>query len=166
MLSNVLYLFLQLLLMGIKEEIQQEKFSSNLQMAVVNLIYTANWMRDQQQHILKDYEILVQHYNVLRIVMGQDPKPAFPGQIKNVLLDKGRDLTRLIDKLVSLKYLNRNVCESNRRMVEIVITDQGKKVANEIGKKLAKDMQKRFNLSEKEALQLSELLDKLRTGKY
>ena len=152
--------------MGIKEEIQQEKFSSNLQMAVVNLIYTANWMRDQQQHILKDYEILVQHYNVLRIVMGQDPKPAFPGQIKNVLLDKGRDLTRLIDKLVSLKYLNRNVCESNRRMVEIVITDQGKKVANEIGKKLAKDMQKRFNLSEKEALQLSELLDKLRTGKY
>ena len=98
--------------------------------------------------------------------MGQDPKPAFPGQIKNVLLDKGRDLTRLIDKLVSLKYLNRNVCESNRRMVEIVITDQGKKVANEIGKKLAKDMQKRFNLSEKEALQLSELLDKLRTGKY
>ena len=151
--------------MGIKEEIKQEKFNSNVQMAVVNVIYTANWMRDQQQHILNDYGILIQHYNVLRIVMGKHPKPAYPGQIKEVMLDKGRDLTRLIDKLVAMGYLQRNVCESNRRMVEVVITAKGKNIADEIGKKLAVDMKERFDLSEKEAGQLSDLLDKLRAKK-
>jgi MarR family 2-MHQ and catechol resistance regulon transcriptional repressor len=155
-------LWLQLLLMGIKEEINQKKFKSNAEMALVNILYTSNWMKDRQQGFLKEYNILTQHYNVLRIVNGNKSNVVYPGQIKEVMLDRGRDLTRLIDKLVSIELLSRQVCDNNRRMVEISITPKGRKVVEELGNKLSKEMKSFFNLSEKEALQLSELLDKLR----
>ena len=148
--------------MGIKEEIKQEKFTSNSQMAIVNLIYTSNWLRDHQLKILSEFDILIQHYNVIRIVKGKHPKIVYPGQIKEVILDKGRDLTRLIDKLVNMNYLIRNICENNRRMVEISITPKGLKVVDAIEKKLSIELKNYFKLSEKDALELSNLLDKLR----
>lgn len=148
--------------MGIKEEIKQEKFTSNAQMAMVNLMYTSNWLRDHQLKILSEYDILIQHYNVLRIVKGKHPKVVFPGQIKDVMLDKGRDLTRLIDKLVNMNYLIRNICENNRRMVEIGITPEGLKLADTIEVKFATELRQFFKLSEKDALALSNLLDQLR----
>jgi MarR family transcriptional regulator, 2-MHQ and catechol-resistance regulon repressor len=148
--------------MGIKEEIKQDKFKSNAEMAMVNILYTFNWLKDRQQNTLKQHKILTQHYNILRIVNGSKSKVVFPGQIKEVMLDRGRDLTRLIDKLVTLGLLSRQHCDSNRRMIEISITQKGQKVVNDIGKKISKEMKDFFKLSESEALQLSDLLDKLR----
>ncbi|MFT6745994.1 MAG: MarR family 2-MHQ and catechol resistance regulon transcriptional repressor [Glaciecola sp.] len=148
--------------MGIKEEIKQEKFKSNAQMALVNILYTFNWLKDRQQGVLKKHNILTQHYNVLRIVNGNKSNVVFPGQIKEVMIDRGRDLTRLIDKLVSLDLLCRQHCDSNRRMIEISITQKGRDVVEEIGEEISLEMKDFFKLSETEALQLSNLLDKLR----
>lgn len=148
--------------MGIKEEIKQDKFKSNKEMALVNILYTHNWVRDEQQDTLKKHNILSQHYNILRIVKGKHPKVVFPGEIKEVMLDKGRDLTRLIDKLVTLGYLNRNICEANRRMVEISITQKGIDIVEVVGAEMSKGMEKFISINEEEALQLSNLLDKLR----
>ena len=148
--------------MGIKEEIKQDKFHSNKQMALVNIMYTSNWIRDLQQEVFKKHDILPQHYNILRIVNGKHPEVVFPGQIKSVMLDKGRDLTRLIDKLVCLNYLSRHLCDSNRRKVEVSITEEGIQVANLINLDITQNMNKHMPLTEKEALELSDLLDKTR----
>lgn len=148
--------------MGIKAAIKQENFKSNTEMAMVNILYTYNWINGQQQKAFKKHEILVQHFNILRIVKGKHPKVVFPGQIKEVMLDPGRDLTRLIDKLVTLGYLQRQLCDSNRRMVEISITPEGEKVVEDINLELTSFMKNKMKLSEEEALQLSDLLDKLR----
>lgn len=147
--------------MGLKEDIKQSKFASNKSMAMINVIYTYNWLRDLGQPINKKFGILSQHYNVLRIVRGRNPEPVSPGEIKEVMLDKGRDLTRLIDKLVSLGLLDRKLCEHNRRKMEITITKKGLDLVEEVAIENEKVF-KALNVSEEEAEVLSGLLDKMR----
>ena len=92
---------------------------------------------------------------------GSHPKPVTPGYIKEVMLDKGRDLTRLVDKLVKLNYLERRLCEHNRRKMEITITKTGLDLIDVISKD-SEPLFKAQPLTEEESLQLSNLLDKLR----
>ena len=147
--------------MGFKEEIKS-KFESNQLMAAVNIIYTSNWLRDVSLPIYKKYNILSQHYNILRIVNGSYPDSVSPGYIKEVMLDKGRDLTRLVDKLVNLGYVERSLCKDNRRKMKITITKSGTEIIENIGKEI-NNLYTSYNLSEQEAIKLSELLDKLRS---
>lgn len=149
--------------MKIEEAIKQSKFENNYQKAIINIIYTANWLRDQQEEFFKIHDILPQHYNVLRIVKGKHPKVISPGEIKEVMLDKGNDVTRLVDKLVKRGFLERKTCENNRRKIDIAITSKGIdfiKSMNEPFKKQINEIKKQLN--EKEADQLSNLLDKFR----
>ena len=147
--------------MGFKEEIKSN-FDSNQLMAAVNIIYTSNWLRDVSSPIYKKYNILSQHYNILRIVNGSYPNSVSPGYIKEVMFDKGRDLTRLVDKLVSLGYVERNLCKDNRRKMKITITEIGTKIIENIGEEI-NTLYTSYNLSEEEAIKLSELLDKIRS---
>lgn len=149
--------------MKIEKVIKQTKFESSVQKAFINIIYTANQLRDMQKEIFEAYDILPQHYNVLRIIKGKHPKPISPGEIKEVMLDKAPDITRLLDKLVKLGWINRNTCMDNRRKIDITLTQKGlnklEKI-NRIVKAKIKKMQK--NINEKEAEVLSDLLDKFR----
>ncbi len=147
--------------MSFKEEIKS-KFDSNQLMAAVNIIYTSNWIRDISLPIYKKHNILSQHYNILRIVNGSFPNSVSPGYIKEVMLDKGRDLTRLVDKLVKLGYVERNLCKDNRRKMKITITQPGTDIMNIIGTEINNLFTGR-NLNKDEANQLSNLLDKLRS---
>ena len=147
--------------MGFKEEIKS-KFDSNQLMAAVNIIYTSNWLRDVSLPIYKKYNILSQHYNILRIVNGSYPNSVSPGYIKEVMLDKGRDLTRLVDKLVNLGYVERSLCKDNRRKMKITITKSGTEIIDNIGEEI-NTLYSSYNLSEEESIKLSELLDKLRS---
>lgn len=151
--------------MSIAEDIKQKSFKDSWTKARINLIYTSNWMRDQYTTIFKKYGILQQHYNVLRIVNGKSPKPAFPSHILDVMLDKKRDLTRLVDKLVKKGLLRRQVCATNRRMVEIYITDAGKALLEDMTQDMTSVDNTLANLSQEEAEQLSQLLDKWRGSK-
>lgn len=149
--------------MKIEQAIKQSKFESPFQKAVINIIYTANWLRDQQTELFKQHEILPQHYNVLRIVNGKHPKSVSPGDIKEVMLDKGNDVTRLVDKLVKMGFLKRSLCEENRRKIDINLTDKGVKFLKEVNEPMRKQYHNiKKVLSEKEAETLSNLLDKLR----
>jgi DNA-binding MarR family transcriptional regulator len=142
--------------------IKQKRFDSKKEKVLVNLLYTTNWIRDNHAKIFKKYKILGQHYNVLRIVNGQDPNPVSPGYILDVMLDKKRDLTRLVDKLVRLGYLSRKISKFNRRMVDITITQEGKKVMGEIKEKLHVWMDQNLDISDEDAEVLSKFLDRLR----
>ena len=154
---------LSLLRMSIEQDIKQASFKTSLEKAVVNVLYTYNWLRDQSQDVYKPYGIKMQHYNVLRILKGKHPESLSPGEIKEVMLDKAPDLTRLLDKLVGMKLVKRDICPENRRRMDVNITNTGIQILE----KLTKDQKKKNidianRLSESEAEQLSNLLDKIR----
>jgi DNA-binding MarR family transcriptional regulator len=149
--------------MKIEQAIKQYKFESNVQKAFVNLMYTANQLRDTQKIIFEPFDILPQHFNILRIIKGKHPNAISPGEIKEVMLDKAPDITRLLDKLVKLGLINRQTCNQNRRKIDITLTQKGLNELKKLNESVAaytKKLEK--NISEKEAAILSNLLDKLR----
>jgi DNA-binding MarR family transcriptional regulator len=149
--------------MKFEEAIHQKKFNSPLQKAVLNLVYTANWFRDQQRTIFKDHPIEPQHFNVLRIIKGRHPEPVCPGDIKAVMLDKAPDITRLCDRLVKLGWVRREVAGDDRRKVEIRLTAKGLKDLGAMNAEIERSAnQWKGRLTDAEAEKLSALLDKLR----
>lgn len=142
--------------------IKQSKFTDGFQKAMINVIYTANHFRDTHAPIFQKYKIQSQHFNVLRILKGRHPEPITPGYIKEVILDKGRDITRLIDKLETLGWVARKTCNINKRNIKLSLTDSGLEHINQISIEVkAKDKDIR-TMSEEEYLLLSNLLDKMR----
>ena len=148
--------------MNILEAINQKSFNSSFEKAVVNLVYTHNWYRDKYQGVYKTYGFKMQHYNILRILKGSYPKALSPGEIKEVMLDKAPDLTRLIDKLVEMDLVDRHICPDNRRKMDVLITIKGRQILSDLNKNQKKVQSQPNPLTEAEAEQLSSLLDKLR----
>lgn len=148
--------------MKIGEEINQKKFESNFHMAHLNLMYTYNWFQDKTKDIMKSYEITSQQYNVLRILRGKGKESCSAGEIKNVMIDKSPDLTRLIDRLIAKDYVSRCVCPDNRRKLDIMITDKGLKLLKKMDPSLKEFSENLNKISDKEAIELSRILDKMR----
>lgn len=148
--------------MKFEDQIQQTAFRNNFIKAILNLKYTASWYNAMEVEVFKKHGILAQHFNVLRIVKGAHPEPVSPGKILEVMLDSGRDLTRLVDKLVKLGLLSRSTCPSNRRKVDINITEDGIKLTDSVSEEIDTFVDRLGSLTDDESLQLSTLLDKLR----
>lgn len=148
--------------MEIEKVIRQEKFKDGFQKAYINLIYTANYFRDTHVNIFASNGIQGNHFNILRILKGKYPEPVSPGYIKEVMLDKGCDLTRLVSKLVYLGLVNRDVCPGNKRKMDVSLTPKGYEVVEKISKEVNESDMQLKTLTEKEYLQLSNLLDKMR----
>ena len=148
--------------MEIEKVIKQTRFRDSYRKALVNLLYTSNHFRDINQAIFKKYEIQGQHYNLLRILKGKYPDPVTPGYIKEVMLDKGTDLTRLIDKLQRKGWVERKVCSKNKRQMDVSISSLGINLLESITEEVSiqDDLNKR--LTEDEYETLSQLLDKMR----
>ncbi|HAI56897.1 MAG: hypothetical protein P8H42_08665, partial [Saprospiraceae bacterium] len=148
--------------MNFEDQIRQTKFRNNFLKAILNLKYTSSLYNSKEVEVFKKYGILAQHFNVLRIVRGVYPDSVSPGKILEVMLDSGRDLTRLVDKLVKLGLLIRSTCPYNRRRVDINITEEGLALTEKIGKDVDVFLDSIETLTDKESEQLSNLLDKLR----
>ncbi len=149
--------------MRIEQAINQRKFKDDYHKIVVNLLFTGNWLRDALGANLKEHGLLPQHYNALRIIKGRHPEPVSAGDIKDVMLDKASDVTRLLDKLEKLEYVQRRLCPHNRRKMDISITPQGLKLLSDVDvlmDSFYEDLADR--ISEEEAAVLSDLLDKIR----
>lgn len=147
--------------MKIEEEIRT-KFESLQQKVGINIIYTSNWLNDKMNEVFKQFDVTPQQYNVLRILNGSYPKALCAGEIKAVMLDKNPDLTRLSDRLLAKGLIERELNEENRRQVLIKITTKGLELLQEIRPAIKKQSRSFSNLSDAEANQLSDLLDKLR----
>ncbi|MEO1032433.1 MAG: MarR family transcriptional regulator [Bacteroidota bacterium] len=135
------------------------KFENNRVKALLNIIYTANWINSCQNEFFKDYGISPQQYNILRILRGAG-EPLKVQTIKDRMLERSPNATRLMDKLCAKNYIERLSSEHDRRVVKIVITKEGKDLLKSIPNNLNKELLK--NISEEEAEQLSNLLDKMR----
>ena len=127
--------------------------------ALLNIIYTANWISSKQNAFFKPYGISPQQFNILRILRGAGE--AIKVQtIKERMLERAPNATRLMDKLCDKELIERSQCSGDRRIVHINITKKGLELLDKISKQMKSDYLE--NLSEKEAMVLSDLLDKIR----
>jgi len=148
--------------MDIGAVIRQQKFTDAYQKCIINLYFTSNYFRDAHLKVFKPYDIQGQHFNILRILRGKHPEAVSPGYIKEVMLDKGSDLTRLIDKLIALGWAERKICPQNRRKMDITLTESGLCAIDEISHKVLDFDKGVRNLTDEEYDTLSQLLDKMR----
>ena len=84
--------------MGIENDINQAKFRNDYQKAIINFIYTFNWMNEKMKSILEREDITPQQFNILRILRGAG-KPISTLQIRQRMLDKMSDTSRIVDRL-------------------------------------------------------------------
>ncbi|MEQ6118816.1 MarR family transcriptional regulator [Reichenbachiella sp. MALMAid0571] len=148
--------------MKLEEEIKQAKFQDEWQKALLNIMYTGNWLTDNFMVISKKYAINDQHYNILRILRGKYPNCICPGEIKEVLVNKRGDLTRLLDKLVKMELVDRNINAENRRMVDVIITQKGLNLLAEMDPDVNQVENIKAHISEEDAKVLNDILDKIR----
>lgn len=135
------------------------KFANNRVKALLNIIYTANWITSNQNEFFKTYGISPQQYNILRILKGAG-EPINVQTIKDRMLERSPNATRLMDKLCAKNYIERCPSEHDRRVVKIAITTAGQTFLDAIPNNFNRELLK--NLNEEEAEQLSNLLDKMR----
>ncbi len=135
------------------------RFPSKKVKALLNIIYTANWINNHQNTFFRPFGISPQQFNILRILKGAN-KPIKVQTIKERMLERSPNATRLMDKLCDKQLIERLSCPDDRRVVHINITEKGLALLQEISKNSKKDLLE--NLTETEAVQLSNLLDKMR----
>lgn len=147
--------------MGIEKDIQQDSFRNDYQKAIINLIYTFNWVRDQMQGQLADHLLTMQQYNILRILRGAK-QPLSTLQIRERMLDKMSDTSRIVDRLIVKELVKKTTCKRDKRLVDVVITERGLTLLKELDTYSAQMDKVLGNLTETEAKQLNLLLDKVR----
>jgi DNA-binding MarR family transcriptional regulator len=147
--------------MKLEEEIRQSKFKTPYQKAVVNLIFTSNWLLNKHQELFRPYGITPQQFNILRILKGQYPTGISGTEIKSRMLDKNSDISRLLDRLVKKNLVERRSCPNDKRASDIFITGEGLTLLENLSK-VQKEIDAVLKLSEEEAVILSDLLDKSR----
>lgn len=148
--------------MKLEEEIKQKTFSNPYHRLTLNIMFTASWLNTQTIRVLKPFGITPQQYNVLRILRGQNQKPASVGLIQERMIDKSSNASRLIDKLVEKKLIDRKTCPDDRRQMDVKINQKGIDLLLEIEPHI-KQMDTVFkSLTEEEAKLAGDLLDKLR----
>jgi DNA-binding MarR family transcriptional regulator len=148
--------------MQIEQEIHSTKFEDNYHKAVINVNYTYSWLNNILRGEFEKHNLTPQQFNVLRILRGQYPNPATVNLIKERMLDKMSDASRIVDRLVQKGLVSRCTNNKDRRAVDIRISDSGLEILSKMdGQFKTKEILKN-NLTEEEAGQLSDLLDKFR----
>lgn len=131
---------------------------------VINLGYTTRLLEETISSILKEYDISVPQYNVMRILKGQKGKPASLACIQERMVDKNSNISRLVDKLIAKELVKRRLCPTNRRTVEIEITPNGLDLLTTLDPLTEQaNSENTANLSQQECIQLNDLLNKMRT---
>jgi len=148
--------------MKIEEEIKQKKFSSEFHKATLNVIVTASWVSNHIHNTLKPFGISQEQYNVLRILRGQHPDPCTLGTISERMVNKMSNATRLVDKLKIAGYVSRETCPTNRRKVDIAISDSGLKMLAEIDPILMAKFEEIQYVEDAELAKLNDILDNMR----
>ncbi|MFC3810141.1 MarR family winged helix-turn-helix transcriptional regulator [Lacihabitans lacunae] len=149
--------------MSLEKEIKQTRpFSSKKEKAIVNIIYTNNWIFLNYSKNLKKYDISNQQYNVLRILNGQNGKPITINEIIERMLDKMSNASRLVDKLLAKGLVSREQRQGNRRACDVILTEKGKLFLEEVKTDMNLNEDKMSPLTDEEFDTLNELLDKMR----
>ncbi len=149
--------------MRLEDEIKQEKFKSEHQKLIINILFSYSWLNAKNVKRLQPFGISWQQFNVLRILRGQYPKSITNKSITERMLDKTSNATRLVDKLILKGLASREPNASDRRAVDVVITEEGLKLLEKIDKVELEWIEDLNQLTVEEAKELNRLLDKMRS---
>ena len=148
--------------MKLEEEIAQQKFAGEQQKAMINLLFTYHWAVSKMKSDFKPYDITMQQFNILRILRGQMPNPCTVNILKERMLDKMCDASRMVDRLLQTGFIERCVNKKDRRAVDIKISTEGLALLAKFD--AMADPNKLFSaLTDLEAKTLNQLLDKVRS---
>jgi DNA-binding MarR family transcriptional regulator len=148
--------------MSLEQDIKQEKFYNEFEKAAVNILFTASWLYNINSSRLKPHAITPEQYNVLRILRGSHPKALMLADVTCRMIDKSSNATRLVEKLRQKGLLKREICENNRRQVDISISEIGLGVLKKIDVEAETWLDTLKVISKVEAQELNRILDKLR----
>ena len=148
--------------MQLEKEIHQKKFKSEHTKAALNVLFTASWISLRYTQFFRRFSLTTPQFNVLRILRGQHPKPATISLITERMLDRTSNASRIVDKLVQKGLVDRRVCPSDRRSVDVLINDAGLALLKELDAHEHEFEKQTIALTRQEAEELNRLLDKLR----
>jgi DNA-binding MarR family transcriptional regulator len=148
--------------MTLEKDISQRSFRNLNQKSIVNLIYTYNWVVEKIKEFLLAEDITLQQYNILRILRGSFPEPLSTLQIRDRMLDKMSDTSRIVDRLLMKGLVRKNTSKTDKRLVEVYITDEGKALLAKLDQQNEQMDNVIKGLSEEEMNVFNNLLDKIR----
>lgn len=148
--------------MSLEDDIRQPSFRNEHQKGIINMIYTCNWIVERQKNFLDQENITLQQFNILRILRGSYPKPISTLQIRERMLDKMSDTSRIVDRLVIKELASKKSSLTDKRLVDIAITSKGIAMLERLDRKNEEMDSLLQALSEHEVKILNQLLDKIR----
>lgn len=145
------------------EEAIQAKIPSPHMKVIINLRFTANYVGGMQNAFMSEFGLTMPQFNILRILRGAGEEITV-NTIKDRMIEKSPNTTRLMDKLIDKGLICRSRCNEDRRVVYIKITNEGLDILKKIDVRFEKEQDKFIpqNLTDEECHLLSDLLDKLR----
>jgi DNA-binding MarR family transcriptional regulator len=148
--------------MSINQDIkQQRQFRNEHHKATVNVLFSSNWLMENIKQFLQKEDITPQQYNILRILRGNG-KPLSTLQIRERMLDKMSDTSRIVDRLLKKSLVEKKTSQTDKRLVDVTISSKGLELLERLDKNNSKLDGILFNLSPDEAKTLNNLLDKMR----
>ena len=143
------------------EERVQANFSSEQQKVIINLRITSNVIAAYQQQFMDHFDLTMPQFNILRILRGAKG-PINVNTVKERMIERSPNTTRLMDKLIDKGLIERIRCEQDRRVVYVNISESGQELLSHIDGTADFSHLTHPMISDEEAAQLSDLLDKLR----
>ena len=148
--------------MGIEQDIQQASFRNEFQKMGINLLFTANWLNEQIGKILSEEGVTQQQYNILRILRGS-ATPLSTLKIRERMLDKMSDTSRIVDRLIAKELVVKNTCDKDKRLVDITLSPKGLDLVDQLDQFNDRIDALLKGINETEAATLNQILDKIRT---
>lgn len=148
--------------MRIEEVIKQKEFRSDAHKAMVNLIFTSSQILNRISDVTENYGITRQQYNVLRILRGRFPGAASVNEIKNRMLDRMSDCSRLVDRLAAKGLIQKSLCPTDKRSVDITISNEGLDLLDRMEPAVSSVESIFSEFTQGEVSRFNEMLDRLR----
>ena len=148
--------------MGIEQDIQQPNFRNEFQKMGINLLFTANWLNEQIGKMLSEEGVTQQQYNILRILRGS-ATPLSTLKIRERMLDKMSDTSRIVDRLIAKELVIKNTCEKDKRLVDITLSPKGLDLVDQLDQFNERIDALLKGINESEAITMNQILDKIRT---
>jgi DNA-binding MarR family transcriptional regulator len=146
----------------IEDDIQQTTFRNELSKAGINLIYTGTWLKALHSDFFKSFGITWPQHNILRILRGQKGKAVSVNTIKERMMDKSSNVSRITEKLQRKKLIECQPSAVDKRSVDVTITQKGLDLLTKVEARVPEINNLLAHLEPSELVLLNILLDKIR----
>ncbi len=147
--------------MPIDKEIPKSYFRNSSHKTLVNILFTSNWILERLKQFLENEDITHQQYNILRILNNSET-PLSTLQIRERMLDKMSDTSRIVERLLKKDLVNKQICRYDKRLVDVTISEKGLQLLSRLDKKTNEIDSIISNLNSEDIDTVNQLLDKIR----